>query len=135
MNFSIFIILSAIALNGILFGYRKLSSIRSKYKWLMVSILFIAGLISLLCIGLTKSDSSIALWSLMTPAIFSIIDYGFQNLSLLIHHRDYYLWVRGSSELNDPYIKFKASDRIISIFNIYLAIFLPFAPILLLSSC
>jgi len=131
-DLQIFGVIAPMFLNMILFNCRKSNWVRNQYKWIFVTFLFVTGIILSIIYGIKNVDIALIFWALMTPAIFSLIDYGFQSISISIHNRDYYLWIRGSSELSDSSIKFKASDRIISIINIYLVIFLPFIPLFFL---
>jgi DNA-directed RNA polymerase len=113
-------------LNMILFFNRKSSWSSNRYKWVFVGIFFTIGVTLSLINGIENVSTALSFWGLMTPVVFSVVDYGFKCISKLIHNRDYYLWLRGSSELKK---KFKASDKVISMTNLCLIILLPFLPV------
>lgn len=76
------------------------------------------------------TDQRLIQWAFMTPLVFSVIDYALLKASFLLHNRDLYLWLRGSSEIDDS--KFsggkhvKVSDRLFSIFLLITLLILPF---------
>lgn len=47
------------------------------------------------------------------------------RLSFTAYGRDYYLWLRDSSEIDNPNIKFKALDKFISITMLLIVMTLP----------
>ena len=107
----------------LLFGRRQ-NWVRNKYTLYAVFLLFAIGLTFLLIYRFNDVDKALEFWALMSPALILLIDYGFAMLSFSIHGRDYYLWLKGSSDLN--VMKFAATDRIFSILMLYITLAMPF---------
>ena len=126
MNWVIVCAVAPMVLNFNLLSNRKSSWVRNRYKWITISILFVVGLFSFLQLHHpTDNNLYFAFWGLMTPLIFSLIDYAFMRLSFTAYGRDYYLWLRDSSEIDNPNIKFKALDKFISITMLLIVMTLP----------
>ena len=124
-------------LNFILLFNRKKKWAKSSLRWLLVLIMFCSGLILLFSKNIMNIEApKIVIWGIMTPLIFSIIDYMFKMLSFSIHSRDLHLWVRGSSDIDDSKLSggkhVRASDRIFSMIMLFLVLFLPFLGIVIL---
>lgn len=129
----IIIIITLYFINGILLYNRKKKWVKNKYKWLILILLSLIGVFSLYetknYIG-NYTDQRLIQWAFMTPLVFSVIDYALLKASFLLHNRDLYLWLRGSSEIDDR--KFsggkhvKVSDRLFSIFLLITLLILPF---------
>lgn len=132
MDLKIIAVIFPFVLNFTLLFNRKKKWAKSEYRWILVFAMFIAGLI----IFLSRNKIEIEVWGIMTPMIFAIIDYGFKRLSYSIHNRDLYLWVRGSSDINDFTFSggkhVRASDRIFSMIMLFSVIFLPFIGMIIL---
>jgi hypothetical protein len=132
MNITLLAIVSLWSVNYILlFNHRK-DWFKSKYKWYTVSISFVVGLALLLSFKYHAWDINIIFSILMTYLIFSLLDYGFERWSFALHNRDFYLWLRNSSDINNPDVKFKASDRIFSILFVLVILVLPAIPLVLI---
>ena len=136
MKFEAIIFIVPFLINFILLYARKKKWTRSKFKWLIVIISFIIGLVAFQ--NPDYFDLSIPRqvgWSIMTPLMFSIIDFLIMRLSFSIQNRDLYLWLRGFSEIDDS--KFsggkhvKGSDRILSLLLLFSVLFLPFMGMLI----
>jgi hypothetical protein len=123
-------------INFILLYARKKTWARSKFKWLILIISFVIGFVAFqnpdyFDLPISRQAS----WSIMTPLMFSILDFLIMHLSYSIQNRDLYLWLRGSTEIDDS--KFsggkhvKGSDRIFSLILLFSVIFLPFAGMLI----
>ncbi len=132
MNFKLIISVALAMANFLLLFNRKTSWFKSQYKCYLVITLFIIGILLILIKPPKGLFVSILFSSLMTPAIYSIVDFGFERLSFLLHDRDFYLWLKGSSELNTKSGQFKASDKVISLILLYIVIALPIIPLLLI---
>lgn len=79
---------------------------RRKREWYnknLKQVLFIGmSLIGLVGFFLSEANENrFFFFSFLTTPVFLIIDYGLKNLSLLIHSRDFYLWLRYSEEIDD----------------------------------
>lgn len=130
------IFISPLLINFILLYARKKKWARSKSKWLVVVTLFAIGFFMFQNPDyLEFRTPRIASWSIMTPLIFSILDFLIMRLSYSIHNRDLYLWLRGSTEIDDSRFSggkhVRGSDRIFSLILLFSVIFLPFAGMLI----
>ncbi len=130
------IFISPLLINFILLYARKKKWARSKFKWLVVVTLFAIGFFMFQNPDyLEFKTPRIASWSIMTPLIFSILDFLIMRLSYSIHNRDLYLWLRGSTEIDDSRFSggkhVRGSDRIFSLILLFSVIFLPFAGMLI----
>ena len=137
MNLVAIILISPLLINFILLFQRKKKWVKSISKWLLVGIFFIIGFAFFIKPDfLNYNISRLISWSIMTPFIFSILDFLIMQLSYTIQNRDLYLWLRGSSEIDDTTFKggshVRASDRILSMFLLVAVIFLPFVGMLIL---
>jgi len=132
MNFIAFGIIGFMFLNGILLYGRQSKWVRSRYKWLVALVLFLTGGIVLLIHRSKTFDVNLFFAECMTPAVFSVLDYGLERLSFKLHNRKLYLWLRWSDDIDNKNLKFKTSDRIFSIFLLYTIIALLILPIVLL---
>lgn len=126
------IVLFPVLINFILLFNRKKKWVKSRYKWLVI-ILYsgIGAVLWLLEIEEANNDQKLLYWSFFVPLAFSLINYICMKLSYGIHKRDMYLWLKGSSDIDDR--KFsggkhvKASDRFFSIILLFSIFILPFA--------
>ncbi len=132
MNITKVAILAPILMNFILLFNRKKKWVISSYKWyVVIGLLFISIIIlSFTNIELLDGNQLLAIWGMMTPTIFSLLDYLFRIISKKIHNRDLYLWLRGSSDIDDSKISggkhVKTSDRVFSMILLFTIIVLPF---------
>lgn len=108
---------------------RKSKWLKEKYVRYIAIGLAILGLILLAIFKISDIERALAFWSFASPAVFLLIDYGFKKLSFYIQGRDYYLWLRGSSDVGN--CTFKATDRLFSILMLYITIAIPFFPVFL----
>ena len=120
------------AASFVLFNCRRSTWVKSNYKWYIVIALLIAGL-ALLLTSKYRGYQNVLFACMMTPALYSFIDYGFEKWSFTLHDRDFYLWIKGSSDLRNSEVKFKASDKIFSILLLYISIGMVVLPILLIN--
>jgi hypothetical protein len=130
------ILISSLVLNFILLYARKKKWSRTKFKWFVVAILFVIGFFMFQNPDyLDFTVPRIASWSIMTPLIFSILDFLIMRLSYSIHNRDLYLWLRGSTEIDDSRFRggkhVRGSDRLFSLILLFSVLFLPFAGMLI----
>jgi hypothetical protein len=130
------ILISSLVLNFILLYARKKKWSRTKFKWFVVAILFVIGFFMFQNPDyLDFTVPRIASWSIMTPLIFSILDFLIMRLSYSIHNRDLYLWLRGSTEIDDSRFSggkhVRGSDRLFSLILLFSVLFLPFAGMLI----
>ena len=128
---AIFVILP-LMLNMMLLFKRKKKWAKSKYRWILSFIFFIFSLLIYISdLAVDFQIPIIVIWGLMTPFVFTLIDYMFQSFSFGLHNRDFYLWLRGSDEIDESKLSggkhVKISDRIFSMALIFIVIFLPFA--------
>ncbi|WP_281336835.1 hypothetical protein [Flavobacterium eburneipallidum] len=130
MDLNITAIVSVIPLfiNFILLYNRKKKWVKNKYKWFAVMIFFLVGIC--LYTNSNEFDEKSCGWAFVTPFLFSVFDFIIMKLSYAIHNRDLYLWLRGSSDIDDKKFsggkKVKTSDRIFSFFLLFLIIILPY---------
>ena len=90
-------------INFILLFNRKKKWALSKYRWYFVLSLSILGVFIYI---LTNDESldgrtKLAIWGLLTPLIFTLINVAFRNYSKQLHNRDLYLWLRDSNDIDD----------------------------------
>lgn len=136
MKLEAIIFITPLLINFILLYARKKKWTRSKFKWLIVVILFAIGLFTFQNPDyLDFTIPRIVSWSIMTPLIFSILDILIMLLSYSVQNRDLYLWLRGSTEIDDSLFSggkhVRGSDRILSLILLFSVIFLPFAGMLI----
>ena len=131
MEIKIFGIIAPMLINFILLFNRKKKWALSKYRWYFVLSLSILGVFIYI---LTNDESldgrtKLAIWGLLTPLIFTLIDVAFRNYSKQLHNRDLYLWLRDSNDIDDSKLSggkhVKGSDRILSMILLFTVIFLP----------
>jgi hypothetical protein len=134
MDFILIVIAIFWITNFILFNFRRNHWVKSKYKWYAVLTLLIIGVVLLLTYKSKNYQVYLLFVCITTPALYSFIDYCFERWSFALHDRDFYLWIRGSSDLRSNEIKFKASDRIFSILLLYVSLGTPALPILLIKA-
>lgn len=127
LGFIVFLLLWST--NFVLFNCRRSNWVKSKYKWYVVITLFVVGVVLYLTYKSTVYDVNFLFACITAPAFYSLIDYGFERLSFEIHHRDFYLWIKGSSDLWNKEIQFKASDRIFSVLLLFISIGAPLLPV------
>lgn len=136
MKLEAIIFISPLLINFILLYARKKKWVRSKFKWLIITILFGFGLFTFNNPEFSHfAIPRIVSWSIMTPLIFSILDLLIMRLSYIFQNRDLYLWLRGSTEIDDSRFSggkhVKGSDRVLSLILLFSVIFLPFAGMLI----
>ncbi len=119
--------------NYVLFNCRRSNWVKSKYKWYVVLASLILGVVLLLT-SKYQGYQNLLFVCMMAPALYSLIDYGFEQWSFSLHHRDFYLWIKGSSDLRNEEIEFKASDRIFSILLLWISFATPTLPFLLIKA-
>jgi hypothetical protein len=125
-------ILTPVLVNFILLDYRKKKWVRNKYKWIVLVLIAIISI----CFYIVnyehnKTQEILVQWAFLTPLIFSIIELLLTKLSYSIHNREFYLWLKGSTEIDSTKLSggkhVRASDRIISFFLLITIFTLPFA--------
>lgn len=130
-NIIAFVITAPLLINFLLLYNRKKKWVKNKYKWFAVIILSIIGIGFYSNSNESKVNEELFEWAFITPLIFSIFDFIFMKLSYQIHNRDLYLWLRHSGDIDDKKFsggkKVKLSDRIFSMFLLFLIIILPFS--------
>ncbi len=124
-------ILLSYAINFTLLYHRKRSPKSTVCRYILTLALFIIGLT--LLIYFIKSRDHYAeiffFWCLMTPFLFNTLEIVFNRISQLVNKRDFYLWLRNSSEINDslfarnPHITWL--DRVISMLLLICIVLLP----------
>ena len=97
-----------------------------KRKWYYPNIKRLIA-IGMSCVGILgflmsgTNDHRLFFYGLLTTPIFIIFDSLFKQLSFKTHNRDFYLWLRGSHEIDDSFSGIgtnkhvKLSDMIFSI--------------------
>lgn len=125
-------IIGFMILNLMLLFERRKAWFNSNYKWYAAFTLFSIGLVLFVFFKPIDADTNLFYYAFMTPALFSLISYAFKKLSVSIQQRDFYLWLRGSSELSDVNTRFSLIDRLFSIVLLYVVLILPFWPLLVI---
>lgn len=79
-----------------------------KHKWYNrnVKLLIVLGLSFTGILGFVMSDTAdfrLFFYAILTTPVFILIDSLFKQLSMMKHNRDFYLWLRGSSEIDDSF--------------------------------
>ena len=127
----IIITMTPMVINFILLNFRKKKWIRNKYKWyLFVTFATVSFYMFFVDYEISSTNEKLLEWAWMTPLVFSLVDFIFMKLSFSIHNRDFYLWLRGSSEIVEkklsggPHVR--ASDRFFSMFLLFFTFCLPF---------
>jgi hypothetical protein len=70
------------------------------FRWILVVLLLSSGIIIKKQYPLTR-ELKILVWCLTTPLYYNILDRTLKKVSLKVMNRDFYLWLRGSSEISD----------------------------------
>ncbi|RIJ45479.1 hypothetical protein D1614_22650 [Maribellus luteus] len=136
MKLEAIIFISPLLINFILLFARKKKWTRTKAKWLFVIVLFVIGLVAFQNPNYFDFRiPRIVSWSIMTPLIFSILDFLIMRLSYSIQNRDLYLWVRGSEDIDNSRFSggnhVRGSDRVLSLILLFSVILLPFVGMLI----
>ncbi len=123
-------LITPFTINFILLFCRKKRWVRNQYKWIFFSILGVFNFYQFINnFEISSTDQKLIEWGWITPLVFSLVDLVFMKLSYLFHNRDFYLWLRGSSEIDDTRFSggshVHVTDRIFSIFLLFSVIFLP----------
>jgi len=126
----------SIGVNFFLLYNRKKKWATDNLRWSICIILLIAGL-TFIFSSKAKTDYEFMVFSycLTTPIIYNSFDRLFKKLSKQFYGRDFYLWLRYSSEIDyslfgkNPHVK--ASDIFFSITLLFLIIILPVIVLLL----
>ncbi len=95
-----------------------------KLRWLITGIVFLCGLL-----GLLNDKKHLYIHGfhfLLTPLIYNCFDRWFKHLSIRKYGRDFYLWLRGSDDIDDgfrdknPHLK--PLDRFFSLLLLFIII-------------
>ena len=98
---------------------RKKKWMREKVVWLICSGLFVFGVSGFLFAKLVYRGDKVLYFGFCIPLIYWVFDRLFKKISENLQGRDFYLFLRGSSEINDsifaenPHVK--NSDKTFSI--------------------
>jgi hypothetical protein len=90
-----------------------------KLRWLICICLCVIGILGIKFNYKPETDMPFFFFCLCIPLVYYFFDRIFRKISFKIHNRDYILWVKGSSEIDDrlfaenPHVK--TSDKIFSI--------------------
>lgn len=125
------IIITPLLINYILLFNRNKKWVKNQYKWYILILLSFIGMFYYIENHEdNNTDQKLVQWAFITPLVFSILDYAFMKLSYIMHNRDLYLWLKGSSNIDDRKLsggkKVKASDRLFSFILLFSIIILPF---------
>lgn len=130
INYAITGIGISYGINFLLLYTRKQSWNTDQLRWILTSVFFIIGIAGLLeLINVNDKDFHFFSWCLITPFIYNILDRMFKRISEKKHKRDFYLWLRGSFEIDDslfgknPHVS--GLDKLSSIVLLFAIIFLP----------
>jgi hypothetical protein len=90
--------------NFFLLFTRKKSWNTDELRWIITSILFIIGFLGLAdVLSVQKTGFNFFSWCLLNPLAYNILDRIFKKVSLKKSNRDFYLWLRGSFEIDDSF--------------------------------
>lgn len=102
----------------------------NQFRWSLTAILLMVGGMGLLgALNNTIENVEIFYWCLITPFVYNILDRIFKRLSEKRYGRDFYLWLRGSIEIDDslfnnnPHVK--TLDILFSIILLFVIVLLP----------
>lgn len=107
---------------------RKKQWFSAEIKALLLLFLIITGLVGF--IGAVENSARFLYYSMLVPPISFLIDRLFRHLSIKLHKRDFYLYLKGSDEIDDSISGFgknkhiKASDVIFSFGMFIIILFL-----------
>jgi len=135
-NFLIIGIAISVGVNFFLLYNRKKQWATDRLRWTICGLLLIVGLFFITS-SKAKTDYEFMVFSccLITPIIYNSIDRLFKKLCKQFYGRDFYLWLRYSSEIDDrlfgknPHVK--GLDILFSISLVFLIIVLPVIVLLL----
>jgi len=122
-SLSIFI---SLAIPTMLLYSRKKSWYTKGLKSFLIILLTLIGIIGFFYSE--NNESRLLSYSIFAIPIFLIVDTFFKYLSLKIHNRDFYLWLRRSEEIDDSSLSMQknkhimASDMIFSLSLIILIV-------------
>ena len=123
-----------VGVNFILLEFRKKKWLNSILKWAILIVLAYVGILFLANpFGDFDFRNVYLYWGMISPLVFSIILLIFSKMSYLIQNRDFYLWMRGSTEIDDAKLSggghVKVSDRVISMLLLVIIFVLPFVAV------
>lgn len=106
---------------------RMSNTAKPKLRWLVCICLCIIGILGIKFKYKPETDMPFFFFCLCVPFVYYIFDRLFRQISFKIHNRDYILWVKGSSEIDDRLFaenpQVKTSDKIFSIGLIIIVFF------------
>ncbi len=91
----------SIGLPFLLLYSRKKEWNNKKLKQILFFGMSVLGLFGF--ISSETNNYSLFFYAFLTTPIFLLMDYGFKLLSIKIHNRDFYLWLRHSDEIDDSF--------------------------------
>lgn len=114
------------ALSVLLLHYRNTKLLRSKFKWYLLSILFVVSLSLLLFLDYDVYNSELkhvfAAW--LSPLLVALIELFYTKESIKKHNRDFYLYIRNSDDIREGK-DFQRSDKFFSITLMLFSFVLP----------
>ncbi len=106
-------IMISFSVNFLLLYTRKSKWNTNLLRWSVTGLLFTIGILGLNEVfQIDHKDFRFFSWCLITPSIYNIFDRLFKFITERVYGRDFYLWLRGSSEIDDsfsgnnPHVKF-----------------------------
>lgn len=107
---------------------RKKVWLKPKYKWVFTALLFVIGAFGLITSEKDNKELLIFHYHILIPFLYLLLDFFFKRLSYNLHGRDFYLYLRGSDEVDNSFFgknpHLKATDVI---FSFTLLIFIIFS--------
>lgn len=108
---------------------RKKSWNSFQFRWIISLTILMVAIVYISFVNVEKLNVYAFLWCLSTILIYTICDHICKIISNRIHGRDFYLWLRGSDEINDSFgaknEHVLISDKILSFLLLILAFVLP----------
>jgi hypothetical protein len=103
-NYSLFGLLISYGVSFTLLYTRHMSWSTEILRWSICFALCIVGAIGLSSeLAMENKRFFLFSWCLITPVICNLLDRFFKKLSESISRRDFYLWLRGSWEIDDSF--------------------------------
>ena len=130
INFIAFGIGVSLGVNFLLLYTRKHKWSNDFLRWLITVTLLLIGLLGIFgFLNDLNKDFTIFSWCLTTPFIYNCVDRIFKKISQMCYDRDFYLWLDGSSEVDESIFgkntHLNIWDKVFSMVLLFLILFLP----------
>jgi len=122
-------IMLSLGINFFLLFTRKRKWNTWKVRWIIASTLLVVAVVCIVSSSVKNYDTIAFAWCLSTVFIYNLLESIFDMISKRTHGRTFYLWLRGSEEINYNFgaknEHVKLSDKLISLTLLLFIFILP----------